>query len=191
MANPTTTVERYIGGGKLYFTPYENGAYGTEIEIGEVKDFSLTISADKKEALSKDTGANVLVEEVVSAVNTSVKFSTQNVNKENTALYLLGTVSDEVFAISDELPDGTTAAVETTVPKISGGVSPQKKGKLRMVGAPLNDSAKLPVLIVYMASLTPSGDKGYILDDFNNLGFDGKAMKTASGYFDEYLMEAA
>jgi hypothetical protein len=191
MANPTTTVERYVGGGKGYFTPYESGAYGTEIEIGELKAVTLSVSADTVDAFSQDTGPEILVEDAITKVDSMVKYTTQNVNKENMASALMGTLTTEVFAISDTLPDGTTATAETTVDKIVGMQKPMLKGKLRIVGEPINDSAKRPVLIIYMVSVKPTGDSAYIMKDFKTLDFEGKVLLTADGYFDEYLMDVA
>lgn len=191
MANPTVTVERYIGGGRLYFTPYVNNSYGAEVEIGEVKDFKLSITTETADALSKDTGMSITVEEVTKAVDTSVSFTTQNLNKENVAMALMGTLTTETFAIGDTLPDGTVAAAETTVDKITGAAKTQLQGKLRMVSEPINDSAKRPVLVAHVATVRPSDGREYIVDDFSSLGFDGKILKTNAGYFDEYLMAVA
>ncbi len=191
MANPTATVSRYIGGGRLFFTPYENGAYGADIEIGEVKDFSLNIALTSADAISQDSGPELVVEDVVTKSDAKVSFTTQNLNDNNRALAHMGTLTSEVFAIGDTLPDGTVATEETTVAKIIGMDKTQLKGKLRVVSEPINDSAKRPVLIIPMCSVRPSASVGYIMTDFAKLQFEGKAQNTADGFFTEYVMDIA
>lgn len=191
MANPTATIERYVGGGKLFYTPYQNGAYGTEIEIGDVYDVFLNVGADTAEAFSQSSGPELLVEDAVVAVNSMFKYKTKNVNKENMAMATMGTLTTETFAISDTLPDGTTATEETVVDKIIGLDKPLQLGKYRVVGEPLNDTAKRPVLVVHLASVKPTEDVAYVSKEFMNLGFEGKVRDTADGYFDEYLMDVA
>lgn len=191
MALPSVIVSRYIAGGTLYFTPWENGAYGTEIQIGEVKNFSLKVTAESKEAMAQDTGPELTVEEVVVGQSAEVSWKTQNLNKENRAMAHMGTLTTETFAVGDTLPDGTTATAETTIDKIVGLGKTQLTGRLRMVSAPINASARRPVLIVYRSSVRPSGDTAYIGKDYAALEFAGKAQKTDSGYFDEYIMDVA
>lgn len=191
MANPTATIERYVGGGKLYYTPYENGAYGTEIEIGDVKDVYLSVGADTAEAFSQATGPELLVEDAPVAVNSSFKYKTMNVNKENRAMAYMGDLTTETFEIGDTLPDGTTTTAQTVVDKIVGMKKPKRVGKYRVVCEPLNSSAKRPVLVVYQASVQPTEDVGYISKEFSTLAFEGKVRSTADGYFDEYLMDVA
>ncbi|MBN2895052.1 MAG: hypothetical protein JXK05_04050 [Campylobacterales bacterium] len=191
MPNPTATIERYVGGGRAYFTPYENGAYGTEYEIGEIKSASISVSSETTEAFSQDTGVELMVEDAVTKVDSTVKYTTQNVNKENMATALMATLTTEMFAIGAALPDGTTATAETTIDKIVGMQKPLQRGKLRIVGEPINGSAKRPVLIVPMVSVKPTGDNAYIMKDFKTLEFEGKVLKTVDGYFTEYLMEVA
>lgn len=191
MANPTATILRYIAGGRLYFTPYADGTYGTEIEIGEVKEFTLQNSVTNVEALSQDTGPETVVEDVVTKTDVQVSFATQNLNPDNRAMAHLGTLTAEVFAIGDTLPDGTTATAETTVDKIVGLGNTKLRGKLRVVSEPINDATKKPVLVVYLCSVRPSAAGDYIVTDYAQLKFEGKAQKTDSGVFDEYLMDVA
>lgn len=193
MANPVANITRYIAGGRGYFTPYENGAFGAEFEIGEIKDFSLKVGSTTKEAMSQDTGPELSVEEVNVAPTAEVSFSTQNLNKENRAMAHMGTLTTETFAIGATLPDGTTATEETVIDKIVGLDKLQLRGQLRIVSAPINGEAsgKRPVLIVYMCSVRPSGDNNYIVTEYTKLPFSGKAQKTANGFYDEYIMDAA
>lgn len=48
-----TKGNRYIGGGKLFFT--ENKVGATEVEIGEVQSATLKIGVETKDAFSKDS----------------------------------------------------------------------------------------------------------------------------------------
>lgn len=191
MANPTVEIKRYIGGGRLYFTPYVDGAYGIEVEIGEVKDFSLSITPSTVEAIAQDDGEQVEVEDVVMKVVTELSFSTQNLNKENRTMAYMGVQTTETFDIGDTLPDGTVATESTTIDKITGLENVNLRGKLRCVSAPINNSAEYPVLVVYMGSIRPKSSVGYILTDFAKLDFSGKVIKTDNGWFDEYLLPVA
>ncbi len=191
MANPIATIERYIGGGTIYFTPYENGAYGTEIEIGEIKEASVKVASDTVEAFSQSAGPEELVEDVVMKTSGTFSYKTQNVNKENLAMALMGTLTTETFTTGATLPDGTTAAADTTVDKIVGMQKPLQKGKFRIVGEPVNETAKRPVLVIHLGSVKPTDSVGYIMKDFAALAFEGSILRTSDGFFDEYLMEVS
>lgn len=188
MANPTVEVERYIGGGKMYYTPYANGAYGTEIEIGEVKDVKLKLTPTTKKAVSNDTSIGKTVDQAVTMVEGSLSFSTQNLNKENRAMFGLGTLTTETFSTGDTLPDGTTAAADVTYDVVQGGAQPLTEGLFRFVGDTLR--GKAPILKTH-AVVTPNAERGYIVDDFSKLDFSGEVLETAElGYFKEYTVAA-
>lgn len=179
-----TSGERYIGGGKLFFT--ENKVGATEVEIGEVQSATLKVGVETKEAFSKDTTMKKLVEKVATAINATIAFETQITNAHNTAMAMLGTSTTETFAIGDTLPDGTVATAETIVPVIEVGTRPIIEGQLKFVGD--EDGAKKPVLLVFNAVITPTGDIGYIVEDFTKLAFEGAVLETDEGYAKEYRM---
>jgi hypothetical protein len=181
--------DRYIGGGKVYFTPLENGTLGTEYEIGEVQSASLSFNVTTVDAFNRDQTMKKLVAKVATGVDAVVKLETQITNAKNTAMAMLGTEDSETFAIGDTLPDGTTAAAETTIPVIKAGEKPIIEGQLKFVGD--EDGDTKPVLLVFNAVMTPSGDIGYIMDDFSKLSFDGAVLKTDDGYAKEYRMPIA
>ena len=179
-----TKNDRYIGGGKLFFT--ENKVGATEVEIGEVQSATLKIGVETKDAFSKDSTMKKLVEKVATAINATITFETQITNAHNTAMAMLGSASSETFAIGDTLPDGTIATASTVIPVIEVGTRPIIEGQLKFVGD--EDGAKKPVLLVFNAVITPTGDIGYITEDFTKLAFEGAVLKTDEGYAKEYRM---
>lgn len=184
-------VERYIGGGTIHFTPWTGGAYGAEVEIGEVQSATLKISATYADAMSKDNGVSKKVDKTLTATDASLSFTTQNVNKENMALAMMGTSTTQTFAVGDTLPDGIVATVSTVVPvTIAGNVS-KIEGKIRIVGVNIS-GAENPVLEVPMVVLTPSGDiRDYFADKHTTIGFDGEILEVDGEYFKEYFMAKA
>ncbi len=185
-------IERYIGGGKIYFTPYSNGTYGTEVEIGEVQDAKLSVNNTYVNAFSKDSGMAKKVDKVLTQTDAKISFTTQNVSKENMAMAMFGELKTETFTTGAELPDGTTATQETTIPVIEGGVIPKVEGKIKIVGANIA-GAENPVLEVPLAVLTPAGDlRDYFnTSDFTSLGFDGEVLESNGLYFKEYYIPKA
>jgi hypothetical protein len=179
-----TAGDRYIGGGKLFFKENKTGA--TEVEIGEVQSATLKIGVETKDAFSKDTTMKKLVERVATAINATISFETQITNVHNTAMAMLGTSTNETFAIGDELPDGTTATASTVVPLIKVGTKPIIEGQLKFVGD--EDGAQKPILVIFNAVITPTGDIGYIVEDFTKLTFEGAVIETEEGYANEYRM---
>ncbi|RBQ28415.1 hypothetical protein [Aliarcobacter vitoriensis] len=180
-----TEGQRYIGGGKLFFTENKIGA--SEIEIGEIQEASLNVGVETAEAFSKDNTMKKLVEKVPTNITGSLKFTTQKINLNNMAMAMLGTLTDEEFDIGEVLPDGTTATTLTTVPVIKIGEKPIIEGQFRFVGD--EDGAFKPVLVVFNAAVTPSGELPYITDNFATLSFEGAVLKTDNGYAKEYRMK--
>lgn len=174
--------DRYIGGGKVFFTPVG----GTEYEIGEVQEATLTFNVETADAYNKDQTIKKKVAKVVKGVTSSIKFTTQITNAKNTAIAMLGVEETEDYIIGDTLPDGTVATGSITIPVIRGGKKPLIEGELKFIGD--EDGDTKPVLVVYNAVLTPTSDIGYIVEDFSKLSFEGEVMETVNGYADEYRM---
>ncbi|NOQ31516.1 MAG: hypothetical protein GQ570_10365 [Helicobacteraceae bacterium] len=184
-------IERYIGGGKLYFAKFNGVDYDTEVEIGEIQSASLKVNANYTDALSKDTGVAKKVDKVATSTDSSISFTTQNVNKENMAMAMFGDLTTETFAIGELLPDGTVATAEVTIPVIIGAQQPKVEGKLRLVGVNVTGTED-PVLLVHHAAITPSGDvRDYFADKHSTLGFDGEVMEINGEYFKEYFIPKA
>lgn len=182
-----TDGNRYIGGGKLYFTPLQkDGTLGTEFEFGEIQTGELNFDVEKKEAFSKDRTIKQMVEQVVTDIKATFKFNTQKVNKENLVLARMGTEEEITYESGDELPDGTTATDAGTYTKIKMAENPIIKGQLRFVGD--EDGAKKPVLVIHSAVLAPAGGFNYIADEFATLEFEAAVLKTDAGYADEFIM---
>lgn len=184
-------IERYIGGGKIFFSNYNGSTYDAEVEIGEVQGANLKISQTYADAYSKDTGVQKKVDKVATQTDSTISFTTQNVSKENMAMAMFGSLESETFEISDTLPDGTVATVQTIIPVVRGGSLTKIEGKVRIVGVNATGTQN-PVLVVHHAVLTPDGDvRDYFADKHTTIGFSGEILETADGYFDEYFMAKA
>lgn len=179
-----TKGDRTIGGGRLFFT--ENKVGATEVEIGEVQSATLKIGVETKDAFSKDTSMKKLVEKVATAITATIAFETQITNVHNLSMAMLGSVNSETFAIGDTLPDGAIATAATVIPVIEVGNRPIIEGQLKFIGD--EDGAKKPVLLVFNAVITPTGDIGYISEDFTRLAFEGAVLETDEGYAKEFIM---
>lgn len=184
-------IERYIGGGKLFFSKYNGTTYEAEAEIGEITGATLSISQTYADAMSKDNGIGKKVDKVATATEATIKFTTQNLSKENMALAMFGTVTTEVFAVGATLPDGTVAAASTTLDVVKGGTVNKIEGKLRFVEVNITGTRN-PVLVVEHAVITPDGDvRTYVGDNFSTVAFSGEILETANGYFKEYFIQKA
>jgi len=184
-------IERYIGGGKLFFSKYNGSTYEAEVEIGEIQTATLKITQSYADAYSKDSGLSKKVDKVATTTEASISFTTQNVNKANMAMAMFGTEATETFAIGATLPDGTVATVETVVDVINGATSTKIEGKIKIIGKNITGT-KDPVLVVHHAVVTPSGDvRDYFADKHSIIGFDGEILETADGYFKEYFLDKA
>lgn len=178
-----TSGNRYIGGGKLYFTPKG----GQEVEIGEVQEVAFSINTETADAFSKSNVMKKLVEKVVTSINATLKFTTQKFDIDNVAMAMLGKVEDKVFQTSEKLPDGTTATKEETIKVIKIGKNPLITGKFKFIGD--EDGAHKPVLEIFEASVMPTGDISYISENHATLQFEGAVLETENGFAEEYRMK--
>ncbi|WP_418180744.1 hypothetical protein ACNSOL_01355 [Aliarcobacter lanthieri] len=183
-----TEGNRYIGGGKIFFTPIKkDGTLGDEFEIGECQTGELNFNVEKKEAFSKDRVIKQLVEQVVTNIDATFKFTTQKVNNENLVLAKMGVKEEITYAVGDTLPDGTIATSSGTYTKIKMAENPIQKGQLKFIGDEDGDSK--PVLILFSVALAPSTGFNYFTDDFATLEFEAAVLKTDDGYGDEFWMK--
>lgn len=185
MAEP---IERYIGGGEIYFSLFNGTDYEIKRKIGEIQSANLKISTEEADAFSKATGVKKKVDKVVTAINSNLTFTTQNVDKNNMAMGMFGNLETETFEIGDTLPDGTVATEQINIPVIIGGVNPIIEGKIEFIG--VNASGKEnPVLLIHHAFVKPSGDiRDYFADKHTTLGFEAEVVETNGEYFKEYFM---
>lgn len=106
-------INRYIGGGKLYITPYNEttGSYGTEREIGEVKEAKININADKVEVTNHDGAFEEVVDELVRKKDLTLSFKTQNISLENLQMAFYGTSGSASVATAAVIIGAASAAV--------------------------------------------------------------------------------
>lgn len=183
-----TEGNRYIGGGKILFTPLKkDGTLGDEFEIGECQSGELSFNVEKKDAFSKDRVIKQLVEQVVTNIDATFKFTTQKLNTENLVLAKMGVKEEITYDIGDTLPDGTIATKAGTYTKIKMAENPIQNGQIRFIGD--EDGASKPVLVLYSVALAPSSGFNYFSDEFATLEFEAAVLKTDDGYGDEYWME--
>jgi len=182
-------IERYIGGGKVFLSKFNGTDYEDEVEVGEIQSATLKMSQTTTDAMSKDSGISKKVDKVVTATDTTLSFTTQNLDKKNLAMAMFGSDADtETFAIGDTLPDNTVATEETIVPVIKGASLSKIEAKVKIIGVNVSGDSN-PVLLVHHAYLTPSSDiRDYFAEKHATLGFDCEIMETPDGYFKEYLI---
>ncbi|MCX6076429.1 MAG: hypothetical protein NTW78_06010 [Campylobacterales bacterium] len=185
-------IERYIGGGKIFLAKWNGTLYETEVEVGEIQSATLKINPTYTDAIAKDSGIAKKVDKVVKSVDATISFTTQNVNKVNMAMAMLGSdTQTETFAIGDTLPDNTVATVETVIPVIDGVTISKIEARVRIVGVNISGSFN-PVLLVHHAVITPTSDlRDFFADKHATLGFNGEVLEVAAGYFKEYHMPKA
>lgn len=183
-------INRYIGGGRCYFSKWNGVTYDAEAEIGEVKKVTLKSDVKYTDAMSKDDGIEKKVDKVPTSSTSTISFETQNVNKANLAMAMYGTASTETFLLGATLPDGTVATVDTVLPVILGGTELLIEGKFRFVGVNTTGGDD-PVLEVHHAVITASGNaRDYFADKHATLAFDGEIIMLAdkTEYYKEYLI---
>ena len=183
-----TLGDRYIGGGKIFFSPMKkDGTLDTEFEIGECQSGELSFNVEKKEAFSKDRSIKQMVEQIVTNIEATFKFSTQKLKTENLVLAKMGTKEEITYAIGDTLPDGTVATKAGKYTKIKMAENPIQKGKLRFEGDEDGDSK--PILLLHSVALSPASGFNYFTDEFATLEFEAAVLKTDDGYGDEFWMK--
>lgn len=185
MLKKDNAIIRYIGGGKVFFTPKG----GTEREIGECQSANVSIETELAEAINRDNCMAVKAGKMVKAINGKVEFTTQNINLDNMAMSMLGKVEDVAFKTGDTLPDGTTATADISIKCIKAGQMPILEGALKFVGDSCGDEK--PVLVIHNAIISPNGTFEYITEEYQKLGFSGEVLKADKGYFEEYRMAVA
>jgi len=184
-------IERYIGGGKIFFSKYNGTTYDAEVEIGEIQSATLKVDTTEADAFSKDTGISKKVDKVVTKVDSSLSFTTQNVSKENMAMAMFGSNTTENFLAGDTLPDGTVATADVSIPVILGAENTIIEGSLKFVGVNTTNGAN-PVLVIKHAYIKPSGDvRDYFADKHATLAFTGEIAEVNGEYFKEYFMPKA
>lgn len=176
--------DRYIGGGRLFFK--SNKPAAIEFELAEVQDVKYKVNVVTKDAFAKSNVMKALVAKVATEITSTISFNVQKLTLDTMAMAMLGTVTSETFAVGAKLPDNTTATVSTVIPVIKVGENPIIEGQLRFVGD--EDGNEKPVLLIFNAVITPSGDISYISEDFSQLSFEGAVLKTDDGFAKEYRM---
>jgi hypothetical protein len=96
----------YLSGGRLYFTPES----GTETEIGDVTDASISVETQTAQALSRSYGAQQIVAESVVQRDYTLTFTTSNVSTGNLARYFYGASRLKTYAAGDTYRNGETLA---------------------------------------------------------------------------------
>jgi len=183
-----TLGDRYLGGGKVYFTPFKkDGTLDIEFEIGDVQSGELSFNVEKKEAYNKDRVIKQMVEQVVTNIDATFKFTTIRLSEENLLMSKLGVKESISYKIGDDLPDGTIATKDGTYTAIKMAQNPILKGQLKFVGD--EDGNSKPVLLLYSVALAPTSGFNYFAEDFATLEFEASVLKTEQGYGTEYWMK--
>lgn len=115
--------------------------YGTEFEVGYVKNFKVTANADKIIATHHDGQFEQDIEEVVSKFNLGFSFDSSNTAAQNMAIALLGTETAAGAGQDNEVEIGVGATARYKVRFASDYVSGNNKD-----------------FVAYRCSLAASGD---------------------------------
>lgn len=182
MITKNGNISRYIGGGELLYTPKG----GTERKIGEIQSAKFSLNAEFAEAYDRSSSMKKLSAKVTKSISGKLEFTTNNVNLENMAMALAGKVEDVTFGAGEKLPDGSTAAAATTLKCIKGGTNPIIEGSFKFIGD--SDGDEKPILVIYRANVTASGEFDYIAEEHQQLSFSGEVLEDDGKYFDEYRM---
>lgn len=85
-----------LGRGKLYFDPF---AHGTKTKTGEryfgnTTEFNLNVESEALDHFNSDEGVRVKDDSVILGLTRTGALTTDNINEENAALFILGEVSE-------------------------------------------------------------------------------------------------
>ncbi len=88
-----------IPGGRVYFDPYNASEQLTgEIPMGNCPSFALSISSEKKDHYSRETGKKVKDDSWVLGINISGKLTCDNFTPDNAAMWMAGTIEKKTQA---------------------------------------------------------------------------------------------
>jgi len=159
-----------LGGGKLYLskvTTYTGATptvYGTEFEVGYVKNFKLTVNADKITATNHDGQFEQDIDEVVSKLNLAFSFDTSNTSATNLAMALLGTVTAAGISQDEEVELAVDATARYKVRFASDYVKGNNKD-----------------FVAYRASIAATGDVALqAIGAEASVSFEGAALVDGS-----------
>jgi len=169
------TDQRYLGGGRLYFERLENGILQPKKEIGEVKDFKITSNIETTAVESFEGEIPELVDEVVVKQEFNISFTTNQVDKDTLLMALFGNLTSKTYKQGDTLPDGTTAAKDTTFNVVDAAMVDEVIGRLTFVTSAKRGRQKIAVF--YRVSLQTNADILLQSREFVTLGFTGKVLK--------------
>lgn len=176
-----TPIERYLGGGRVYFEKLNaDGTHEEQREIGEIQNLTISVKLEKEQAFSQDDGPAELVMELEKKKDMSLKFATQNVDKNNLALVLYGTSGTNTYAIGETLPNGEVATVETIVPTIQIGTSSIVEGRFVFISNAGTDKIKRKKWTFNKVSLSMEGDFALMSDKFVTIPMTATVLKDKS-----------
>lgn len=100
-----------LGKGVLYFDQLVGAVYTGERDLGNATDFSFNVSVDKLEHFSSRGGLKAKDKSVISQVTPGIKFTLDEINKENLAMLSLGTISEVTQSAGSVVAESLNAYV--------------------------------------------------------------------------------
>ena len=173
MAENVTIIPR----GKLFFEKYNvaDGTYAAAIEIANNKSIKLEETKETKKIPNKTENLSTTAEERVTANDAKITFESHNIDDNTMELATGNAVETTVYAIGDNLPDGTVAAVETTVKSFDGGGTVLLEGRFKFVETVQNKRRR--VIEIPHAIVKSTGGFELLGDEFTTLNFEGELKK--------------
>lgn len=94
MTIASTTSERLVPAGKLYFDPYDsNGNRTGERYLGLTPGFTISVKSDKIESYSSEGGTRVLDDSVLVSVTRTGSISCRQVSEQNLSMFVIGDIT--------------------------------------------------------------------------------------------------
>lgn len=151
-------LQYYIGKGIVSWTPMVSGTAGAKRDLGNVPKFELSPNVTLKDHFSSRTGTKTKDRSIVQEVAMKVTMTLEEFNVENLALAVLGTVTSN------------------TVDLLS---NTQLTGQIDFQGT--NDVGAKVDITLYNVQISPTGNLGFITDDWGGIEVTGEALVVASG----------
>ncbi len=112
MAESPSTENFTLGKGVLYFEQKIGGVSQGERDLGNAPAFSYSVSLDHLEHYSSRGGLKALDKDIISQVTPEIKFTLDEINKENFAMTSLGSIAEITQSAGSVVKEAITAHLD-------------------------------------------------------------------------------